>query len=202
MFTITNLRTILLVLAAVLVVWFYKDYKYQVSENNRLTENFSQLRRSDSLNYAQQILSSSEIKEYLEYQNKDLQTKLANSGIKVNRIESIISNSFKYRDTTRKETDLSAIVDNIRNNIPTSQEVTDTTLCMTTKGIITYSDNKLKWTVIDRQFQNKSDGVAYWQRRQWKFLGVTTRFLGKKEFTAKVFDQCGESSILRIEKRK
>ncbi|MNL86767.1 hypothetical protein D3C87_2156190 [compost metagenome] len=56
--------------------------------------------------------------------------------------------------------------------------------------------------VDDRQFHNKSDAVAYWERREWNFLGFKTRFLGKKQFTAKVFDECGESRTMKIEKKK
>jgi flagellar basal body-associated protein FliL len=199
---IQNIRTILIIAGIIAAVWFYKDYQHQVSENKRQSENMHQLRIADSLRFSTQNLTSDEIKEYLEYQNSDLKNKLAKEGIKLNRIESIVSQTFKYRDTTKKETDLSGIVEAIKNNIPTSQEVIDTTRCMTTKGIISFENNKLKWTVLDRQFNNKSDAVAYWERRQWNFLGIKTRFLGKKRFTSKVFDECGESQIMRIEKKE
>lgn len=199
---IQNIKTVLIGLAILAAVWFYKDYTFQKSENERQTENASQLRKSDSIRFTTQILTSNEIKEYLEYQNSELKNKLANEGIKLNRIESIVSQTYKYKDTTKRETDLSRIVEAIKNNIPSSQEVTDTTKCMTTKGIISFENNKLKWTVVDRTFQNKSDAVAYWQRREWKFLGIKTRFLGVKEFTSKSFDECGETRTMKIEKKK
>lgn len=197
-----NLKTIGIVLATLIAMWFYKDYQYQVKENKRQTENASQLRKSDSIRFTTQILTSNEIKDYLEYQNSDLKNKLTKEGIKLNRIESIVSQTYKYRDTTKRETDLSGIVEAIKNNIPTSQEVIDTTKCMTTKGIISFENNKLKWTVLDRQFNNKTDAVAYWERRQWNFLGIKTRLFGKKQFTSKTFDECGESQVMRIEKKK
>ncbi|TDO66942.1 hypothetical protein EV143_1371, partial [Flavobacterium chryseum] len=102
----------------------------------------------------------------------------------------------------KRETDLSGIVEAIKSNIPSSQVVVDTTKCMTTKGIISFKDNKLTWTVLDRTFENKSDAVAYWERRQWQFLGIKTRLFGKKEFTSKSFDECGESRTMKIEKKK
>ncbi|MBF4484442.1 hypothetical protein [Flavobacterium sp. CSZ] len=197
-----NIKLVLIIVLVVAVVWFYKDYTFQKSENLRQTENATQLRKSEMLLFATQILNEKEMNEYLKYQNSDLKKKLDNAGIKASRIESIVSNSYKYQDTTKRETDLSGIVEAVRNNTPTSQEVIDTLNCWTTKGIISYENNKLKWRVLDRQFNNKSDGVLYWERRQWKFLGIKTRLFGKKEFTSKNFDDCGESRIMKIEKKK
>lgn len=199
---IQNIRTILIIAGIVIAVWFYKDYQHQVSENKRQSENMHQTRIADSLRFSTQNLSSDEIKEYLEYQNSELKNKLAKEGIKLNRIESIVSQTFKYRDTTKKETDITGLVAAIKNSIPKSQEWIDTTKCQMIKGSVSFDGQKLKVIVNDRQFNNKSDAVAYWERRQWNFLGIKTRFLGKKQFTSKVFDECGESQIMRIEKKK
>lgn len=199
---IQNLKTIGLVLIALAVVWFYKDYTFQKSENLRQAENANQLRKSETLLFTTQILNEKEMNDYLKYQNSDLKKKLDNAGVKESRIESIVSNSYKYQDTTKRETDLSRILEAVRNNTPTSQEVVDTLNCWTTKGIISYENNKLNWRVLDRQFNNKSDGVLYWERRQWKFLGIKTRLFGKKEFTSQNFNDCGESRIMKIEKKK
>ena len=46
------------------------------------------------------------------------------------------------------------------------------------------------------------DAVAFWERRQWNFLGIKTRFLGKKEMTAKIFDDCGNSTVVQIKKQE
>ncbi|TDW48835.1 hypothetical protein EV144_103352 [Flavobacterium sp. 270] len=68
--------------------------------------------------------------------------------------------------------------------------------------MISFENDTLKWQVLDCQFKNKSDAVAYWERKQWKFLGIKSRLFGKIELTSKTFDNCGESRILRIEKKK
>ena len=199
---IQNLKTIGIVLIALIAVWFYKDYTFQKSENDRQTENSSQLRKADSLNFTSQILSEKEMKDYLQYQNSDLKKKLVAEGIKVSRIESIVSQTLKYRDTTKRETDVSGLVDAIKNSIPKQQSWSDTTKCLKVDGIVSFDGNKLKVVVNDRQFTNKSDAVAYWERRQWNFLGIKTRLFGRKEFTSKGFDECGESRIIKIEKKK
>ncbi|WP_035647305.1 hypothetical protein [Flavobacterium sp. ASV13] len=197
-----NLKNIVFVGLLVLAVWFYQDSKFQKKEKEIQTENASQLRKRDSLQFSSQLLSKDEIKEYLQYQNSDLKKKLANAGIKESRIENIVSQTLKYRDTTKRETDVTGLVDAIKNSIPKEQSWSDTTKCMTIKGIASFDGAKLKVSVIDRQFKNKSDAVAYWERQQWSFFGIKTRFLGKKVFTAKTFDECGESQTMKIEKKK
>ena len=197
-----NIRIIFIVLLIAGGIWIYKDWQFQIAENHRQTENNSQQRKYDSLRFSSQSLTKDEIKEYLQYQNPDLQKKLENSNIKLNRIESIVSNIYKFKDTSKQETDVSGLVAAIKSSIPKSQPWIDSTKCLTTKGTVLFDGQKLKVIVNEREFKNKSDGVAYWQRKEWTFLGVKTRFLGKKEFTAKQFDECGESKIMKIEKKK
>jgi hypothetical protein len=199
---IQTLRTILIIAGIALAIWFYKDWEFQTAENKRQTENMHQIMIADSLRYSSQILSSNEIKEYLQYQNSGLKNKLLKDGIKLNRIESIVSINYRYHDTVKKETDITGLVDAIQKSIPKSQEWIDTTKCQTTKGIVSFDGQKLKVVVNDREFKNKSDAVGYWERREWKFLGLKTRFLGKKQVTAKMFDECGESRMIKIEKKE
>lgn len=199
---IQNIKTILIVIAIALAIWFFKDYQYQKEENIRQTENNRQLRMSDSLRLTSQLLTTQEIKEYLEYQNKDLQSKLKQSGIKESRLESITTNNYYHKDTTIQSTDVSKLINSIRSGIADEQSFIDTTKCQTIKGKIKYSGKDLKVEIDYREFKNKTDAVVYQERRQWKFLGIKTRFLGKKQFTSKVFDDCGESKIMKIEKKK
>lgn len=199
---IQTIRTVLIVVAVALAIWFFKDWQYQKEENIRQAENARQLRMSDSLRLTSQILTTQEIKDYLEYQNKDLQSKLKQSGIKESRLESITTNNYYHKDTTRQSTDVSKLINSIRSGTADEQSFIDTTKCQTIKGKITYSGKDLKVEINSREFKNKTDAVVYQERREWKFLGIKTRIFGKKQFTSKVFDDCGESKILKIEKKK
>ncbi|WP_268846469.1 hypothetical protein [Flavobacterium aestivum] len=199
---IQTIRTVFIIAGISAAIWFYKDWKYKTIEVEIQTENNRQKTISDSIKYTNQILSANEIKEYFQYENSDLKKKLEKSGIKLNRIESIVSANYHYRDTAKRETDISSLVESIKKSIPKSQAWSDTTKCQTIKGIVSFDGQKLKVVVNDREFKNESNAVAYWERRQWNFLGIKTRFLGKKQFTSKVFDECGESRILKIEKKE
>lgn len=179
-----NLKLIFIVLLIVVAVWIYKDWQFQKLENIRQTENNRQMRISDSLHYSAQILNANELKDYLQYENSDLKNKLSEAGIKTNRIKEIISTNYVYKDTTYREFKGSFI---------------DSTKCLTIKGVV--NDNGTV-SITDRQFHNKMNAVAYWERREWSLLGLKTRFLGKKQMTAKVFDECGESQVVKIEMKK
>jgi hypothetical protein len=181
---IQTIRTILIIAGIALAIWFYKDWQFQKSENIRQTENNSQLRKADSLRFTSQILNAKELNDYLEYQNSDLKNNLAKDGIKTNRIKEIINTNFIYKDTTYREF---------------KGKFIDSTKCLTIKGIVNPNGTV---SITDRQFNNKMNAVAYWERRQWNFLGMKTRFLGKKQMTAKVFDGCGETKIVKIEKKE
>jgi len=181
---IQTAKIILIIFLIAFAVWIYKDYQYQKVEAIRQTENNRQTRMSDSIHYSGQILNAKEIKDYLQYENSDLKKKLANAGIKTNRIEKITNNNYTYKDTVNRQF---------------KGAFTDSTKCLTIKGIV---NNNGTVSITDRQFHNTSTAVAYWERRQWNFLGLKTRFLGKKQMTAKVFDECGESQIINIEKKE
>jgi len=199
---LSNIKQIFQVVVVIAITWLFINWQHQKEENIRQTENANQLRKSDSLRLTSQILTTQEMKDYLEYQNKDLQSKLKQSGIKESRLESITSNNYYYKDTTRQSTDVSKLINSIRLGNADEQSFIDTTKCQTIKGKITYSGKDLKVEINSREFKNKTDAVIYQERKQWKFLGIKTRFLGKKQLTAKVFDDCGESKIIKIEKKK
>ena len=198
----SNVKIFAAIVLVIGIVWIYKDKEFYRAENVRQSENVSWLRKYDSLRFSNQVLSSKEIEEHITYNDPELKKKLEAANIKINRIESLVSQTLKYRDTSKRETDISGLIDAIKNSIPKQQSWIDTTECMIVKGIALFDGQKLKVAVTDRQFNNKSDGVVYWQRRQWKFLGIKTRLLGKKEFTSTNFDECGESRIMKIEKKK
>jgi len=199
---IKNIKIIGLVVLLGAAVWFYKDWQFQKQENVRQTENARQLRMQDSLRFANQILTSREISEYLKYSNSELKQLLDQANIRENRLQSILSVQYKYQDQTAKQYDVSKILEAIKEKKEFTVPFVDTTKCMTIKGNVHYLNDNLSVNITDREFKNKTDNVVYWKRREWKFLGIKTTFLGKKEFTAKTFDQCGESLITKVEKKK
>lgn len=199
--SLNNIKTYLIVASIVTAVVFYKDYQFQKSENIRQSSNNRQLRKYDSLKFASQTYSKKELDEYLEYTRKDLQEFLKKNKISTRRIESIISQQLKYKDTTSKIVNLQPILDAINSKKDIRLPVIDSTKCMIIKGYVAFKNDTLDLKITDRQFKNRTDVVKYWQRKQWKFLGIKTRFFGRKEVTLIIKDDCGKTETFIINKR-
>jgi hypothetical protein len=192
----------LILFFAMAFVWVWKDKEHYKEESKRQSENVSWQIKYDSLRFSAQVLSENEIKDHIVFNDPELKKKLEAANIKMSRIESLISQTLKYRDTAKRETDVSGLIEAIKNSVPKEQRWTDSSKCLVNSGLVRFDGEKLKVIVDDRYFNNESDGVAYWERNKWSFLGIKTRLFGKKVFTAKTFDECGESRILKIEKKK
>lgn len=199
--SIENLKLYLIVIAIIAAVWFFKDYQFQKAENIRQTDNNEQLRKMDSLNYAKQVLTKREFDEYLEYNRQDLQEFLKTERIRANRIEQIITQSLKYRDTASKKVDLNPILEAIKEKRSIKVPVIDSTKCMIIKGYVAFENDTLTLDITDRQFKNRSDVISYWERNQWRFLGIRTRLFGKKKATVIIKDDCGNTETFEIEKK-
>jgi len=199
---IQNVKWILFAILVALLVWFYKNYEFQKAENIRQTENIRQIRMMDSLKFHVQNLSAAEIKDYLEWENKDLKNKLSRDKINVSRIESIISSKLNYKDSVNKNWDLEDIRKAILESNPLEKEIIDTSKCLTIKGKIKFDGSKLSLDISEREFKNKNDAVVYWERKQWKFLFIKSRLFGKKQFTQKIYNDCGDATMVKIEKKK
>lgn len=201
-FNLNNLKTIAIIAGIVAAIWFYKDYQHQKAENKRQTENIVNIRRADSLHFASQTYTKKELNEYLEYTRKDLQKFLNKNNINTRRIEKIITQKLAFQDHANRSTDLQPILDAIRNQQKIRVPVIDSTRCMIIKGWVVFDGDSLTLNITDRQFKNRSDVISYWERNQWKLLGIKTRLFGKKTITVIIKDDCGRTETFVIDKRK
>lgn len=194
-------KTILIITVISLAIWFYKDYQFQKIENIRQKENSRQEKQFDSLRISSLILDEKQMNDYIRY-NKELAAIIKEYGVKLRRVTSIMNQNFKFHDTTVAKTDLSPILEAINKKENFKQNFIDSTLCMIIGGTVSYRDGAISLELNNRIFKNETTAIAYWQRKEWSFLGLKTRFLGKKEATAKIVDKCGESQIIKVEVKK
>lgn len=194
-------KTVGLVILAGVIVWFIISYN-NLKNEKRISDLNDQWERAEQTGkYRQEITDRDGVIHYLGTENKSLLNRLKSTDIKVDRIESILSQVLTYRDTSRRSTDLAPLLEAIRKRVPAVTHWVDSTKCLTVKGEVRYENDSLKVDVTTRDFNNKSDVVGYWQRRKWKFLFWETRFLGRKEVTAQSFSDCGDVRTVRIEKK-
>ncbi len=200
--TINNIKTYLVVIAAIGVVWLYKDRQIQKAEFERQSENLSNIRKFDSLRYASQTYTKKELQEYLAFQRKDLEAFLDQNRISTRKIERIISQELNFRDTTRNDVDLQPVLEAIKNQKSIKIPVTDSTSCMIIKGYVAFENDTLNLNITDRQFKNKSDVITYWERNQWQFMGIKSRLFGRKKATVIIKDACGKTETIVIDRKK
>lgn len=181
-------------------IWFYKDYQDKKQFKETTEENERQKKQFDSLRISTIVLNDKQRDEYLR-QNKEFKAVIKENGIKLNRVTSIMNHLLKYRDTTIVNTDLSDVLDAINKKTDYSQPFKDSTSCLLIKGKVKYANGGLSVEINERVFSGNTTAVGYWERRQWNFLGIKTRFLGKKEASVKIIDKCGTSQIIKVEKQ-
>lgn len=199
MLTIGNLKIILASVLIIGAVWFYGSWKFNKSEKERYEQNEINKERFDSLRISNTVLNDKRFDEYLHI-NKELTSQIKENGIKLSRVQSILNTITTYRDTTIVKTDLSEVLTAINDKKPLAVPFTDSTKCLTVKGFVKYDNGILALNVTDRIFFGETTVIGFWERRQWSFLGIKTRLLGKKEMTAKVVDKCGDSQTIHVEK--
>ncbi|WP_124979543.1 hypothetical protein [Nonlabens xiamenensis] len=192
----------LIIIAVIAAVFFWKDYEYQKEENTRLSNNAVSIRKFDSLRFMQKSYTKDELKEYLQYQDTALHNFLKEERIRINRIEKVITQSLSYRDTQNRQQDLTPILDAIKENRNLKIPVVDSTKCMIIKGYVAYDNDTLSLNITDRKFKNKSDVISYWERNQWSFLGIKTRLFGRKKATVIIKDDCGRTETIVIDKKE
>lgn len=202
LFTLNNIKTIIIVLGIAAVIWFYKDWQFQRAENTRIKQNASSLRKQDSLRFAENTYTKLELKEYLDYQRKDLKKYLDDQDIKLRNLRKIISQDLTYVNTKPKDYDLSEVLKAVKSGIDIKTPIKDSTDCMIIEGWVIYKNDSLKLDINSRKFKNKTDIITHIQRQQWKFLGIKTKFLGKRITTVTVKDECGKSKTFIVERKK
>lgn len=193
-----NIKTISIIIAIGFAVWFYKDYENEKRENKRQKENIENLRRYDSLKHASQTYNKDELEEFLDYSRQDLKNFLKEQEIRSKQIKRILTQNISYRDTTINVLDLKPVLDAINQKKEIKIPIIDSSKCLIIKGYIAFKKDTLSLDITERNFTNKSDVISYWKRKKWSFLGIKTRFLGRKEAKIIIKDSCGKTETFII----
>jgi len=203
LFIIKNWRAILIGLLVIALIYNCEQKLAYKQTANRQTENVRQANTFDSLKFKSQNLTSKELKELLEYRDKELLKLLNQDKIKVQKIEKIINNKYYYKDTISNTINLDSILRAVRSQIPREQEILDTLNCIKVKGKILFDGQKLSFQINSKEVKNKSTTVVHQERKQWKLLGIKTRIFGKRQLTSKTYNECGDSKteLLQVIKK-
>lgn len=203
-FDIKDLRYVVLIGIAIYGAMLYKDNQSLKNDNKRIAENYKQQQRLDSVNYAQKVLDKKEIEDYLTYQNQDLKSQLRSSNIKLNRIEKIINQKFRFQDTIAKRKNISSVVSGIKKAQAITVPFYEKGKCFSVGGTINYDGkDSLKLEINKREFNNNFNYISSWERKPHRWLfGIKTRLFGKKTGKVTILNDCGTSKTIIIDKKK
>lgn len=208
MITKTNIQIIVIAILALAALWIFDDWKFNKRENERNTENVRQQNYFDSIKNAVYIYNQRQMDEYIQ-SNSKIKEQLRQEKIKSSRVTSIQTRDYIYSNKKKNSiaivtpAEITIKTDSIvSKGIPIVVPFTDSTSCLKIKGNIKFENSRIFVEINEREFKNKTTVIGYWERRQWKFLGIKTRFLGKVQATAKIIDECGHSEIITINKKE
>lgn len=210
-------KNIIQIAIAIALIWFITDYRKEKSNRKIKEANQTALIKKMQTDYdsLQSSLTSlkftdDEIKTYLQNsqdQTAGLYDELIKSEKKIiGRITQISSTLISSVDTTQNTIildSISRLVQSIQNNDSIIIPFEDKTECFEFKARFVLSDGTSKIQVLERKYSDTINHVAYWERRKWKFLGLWNwRLFGKKIAQVEVFNNCGFSKTIIIEKKK
>lgn len=204
LFDIKDFRYVILIAIAMYGMHLYKENNRLKIDNNRISENYKQQSRLDSLNYAQKILDKKEIEDYLNFQNTELKSQLRSQGIKLRRIEKLIVQKHVFKDTIKKVKSISPIIASIQENKPDSISFKESGKCFSIGGKVVYDGkDSLGVHITNREYKNNYSYTGTWERKPHRWLfGIKTRLFGKKVSKVTINSDCGETETLIIDKKK
>lgn len=189
---------ILLITSVLANVKIWDKYTFEKSEKVRQKDNYENMRDIDSLQTAMlQLNSNYEIKEYVKT-NKKLEEMLDKQDISIRKLNKIIYQKQRYIDNIPKKTDVSEIVEKIREDIPVIAKWQDSTECLVIKGNVEYKNDSLSVNVNSREFNNDILITSSWERNQ---RNIWTKWFGRKKPKVTATSTCGDSKTVVIERK-
>lgn len=192
-----------LVIAIILLVGFTSiligNLKVQKQEKLRQMDNYTNLRDLDSLKIAHLTFKTTqEIEDYVD-SNRELSKMISEQKLKIRKLQSIIFQKQEYIDNKIRTTDISGILEDVKNNIPSKAIWKDSTECLVIGGNVTYKNDTLSVNVTERKFDNTILISQSWRRST---RNLWTRVFGRKIGTIKATSKCGDTKTVVIDKTK
>lgn len=197
-----SLNHVLIILAVAILsyaVYAFGKIIELKAENTRVTQNYENALKIDSLQVAIFKINSTDELEDLLDQNSNLKSLIDKSEVSNKRIQSLYYQQQKYIDNLAKKMDVSGIVKDIRQNVSATKQWKDSTACAVIEGNVTYSQDSLSVNVTSKQFNNNVVLIKHESRRKpinWLF-GLR---LGKRTTDFTPESDCGETKVTIIEK--
>ena len=174
-------------LVFVVVIYLSKEnHKRESERKDSVIENL--LQEKEQL-YTQYDLDKRELQTYIETQDKKLDSTLKEMNIKLRKVSQVVKTTYVYKDTIINRVDLNPVLDSIYAGRPISFPFTDSTKCITIKGLVSFNQGILSHSITSRVVNDEIYTVTNWYRK-W--------FLGRKHYKIDIITGCGTSKTVVI----
>lgn len=191
-----NLTILLISIIIALIVGLFTTFKilqFQITEKNRVSENYESRIKSDSLKYSKEVLDKKELMTYLDFQRQDIKDFVQANGIKPSKVTEIITHTIEYKDTAKVIFDMDKVLQAINKKTSIKALFKKENECMSINGYTEYKNDSLRTVIDSASYHGQSDKIEYTKRD--KFLGLR---IGKKRTYTIIKDKCGESETTII----
>lgn len=197
----SNIKYVFFAILAAGIIWLAVALEKEKSRNKVLQRNQTEWITENANLISQYGLTLNEMETFLKERLPSIEAKLDSARISPRQVERIVEQKIYYRDTSLKKTDLSPILNAIRENKKIVVPVEDKSPCLIVRGTMEYNGQTLELHIADREFTAINQVVGYWERKKWKLFGfIPLRWFGKKEAKLTIFNSCGESKTIVIDK--
>lgn len=204
-----NIALVILGMAILLFVNNYfatkREAKRQSFNNANLLKELQHFKDSMSSDLVQyQLKSKQELEAYLSSTNNQLnglEQKLDEANVKLRKVTRIVSTTVNTRDTIINKINLDSLAQKLSTLQPFKLPFSDQTDCFFIKGEFEYDGQKYAINLLERQYTDTITHVASWERKKHRWLfGIKTGLFGKKTAKVTLFNNCGESKTIVIDR--
>jgi hypothetical protein len=197
---------ILIAVSSCIVLW--KDH--QNEKNNRIRLEKNQINFISEIQEQKNIVLDYQFerKEFIKYfdktdnQLKGLKNALEKNDIRLKRITQIVSTTVNTRDTIINKVELDSLVKYLSALKPFKIPFDDKTDCFYVKGEFEYDGEKYTININERQYNDTINHVSSWSRKKHRWLfGIKSGLFGKKISEVTLFNNCGYSDVIIINKK-
>ncbi len=197
-----NLKEVFIGALIVLVVLLYISNKKNKKDNERNQNNYIEALQENVDIVTTLNLDKQQFEKTINLRFDTLVSQLDSANIQLKKVQRVVVQKFYYKDTTQNKMDLQPIVEAIHKSVKLSVPFIDKTPCLIVRGLLMYNGQSLSLNIQEREFKSINEVVSHIERNQWNLLFFKTRLFGKKEIKVTVFNQCGESKTIIINKTK
>lgn len=178
--------------------------RQEFNEKNYLLElrAFKDSIKSTLIQY--QFKTNSDLEGYLKATSTQLNginEKLVEADIKLRQVTRIVSTTVTTRDTIINKISLDSLAEKLSSLKPFKLPFAELSDCFFIRGEFAFDGQSYEINLLEKKYTDTLTHVSSWERKKHRWLfGIKTGLFGKKVGKLTLFNNCGESKIIILDK--